>query len=170
MELGSLYHKKWISAEAAAFLIKNGQNLVLGMGVGQPAALMKALAKRVREGSLTHLPIYYMHGSHAALETLLIPELMDIVKPHSMFMSHHDRDLANKGLAQNKRWVNYVPCTFHQAGKLLTDEIGVDTLIVNTSRMNSAGYFSLGTNADYAATVIQKCKRIIVEAIVICRL
>ena len=163
MGSSELYAKKLMSPEDAALLVRNSSKLALGMGVSQPAALMKALADRVKEGNLTHLPVYYMHASEAAMNTLLIPELMGAVRPHPLFMSHHDRDLAKEGFDQGKKYVDYIPCTFHQAGKLLTEEIGVTCFMVTVSPMNDAGYFSMGTNADYGVTVAEKCKKIIVE-------
>ena len=157
------YKSKLVSSTDAALLIRNNCKLALGMGVSQPAALMKALAARVKDGDLTHLPVYYMHASDAAMKSLLVPELMDVVRPHPLFMSHCDRELANKGFEVDRKFVDYIPCTFHQAGKLLTEEIGVDCFIVTVSPMNSAGYFSMGTNADYGVTVVDHCSKIIVE-------
>lgn len=157
------YRSKLLSADDAALILKNNSKLALGMGVAQPPALMKALADRVRNHDLSHLSVYYMHASHAAVETLLVEELMDVVKPHPLFMSHHDRELANKGLQKGKKYVDYIPCTFHQAGKILVNEVGIDCFMVTVSPMNPSGYFSLGTNADYGATLIDAGVTIIAE-------
>ncbi|NJO59896.1 MAG: hypothetical protein HC836_16935 [Richelia sp. RM2_1_2] len=88
------YQRKLLTSDDASLLIKNGDKLVLGMGVAQPAALMKALSVRVKLDDFTKLPVYYMHASDAAMKTLFVPELMDIVKPHPLFMSHHDREIS----------------------------------------------------------------------------
>ncbi|MDO6806728.1 hypothetical protein Q4595_29990, partial [Wenyingzhuangia sp. 1_MG-2023] len=51
----------------------------------------------------------------------------------------------------------------HQVGRMLTENISPDCLMVTVSPMDKHGYFSLGTNADYSATVIRKARKVIVE-------
>lgn len=159
----NMYQDKLCKPADAAKLVEDGKNLVMGMGAAMPPVLMGAIAERVKAGEFTRLPVYYMHASDAAVKTLLVPELMDVVKPHPLFMSAHDRALAKKGYELGKEYIHFVPCVFHQAGKLLTEEIGVDCFIVQVSPMDRAGYFSLGTSPDYGATVVRNCKRLIVE-------
>ncbi|GAA0568728.1 acetyl-CoA hydrolase/transferase family protein [Caenispirillum bisanense] len=159
----TMYQDKLCSAADAAKLVNDRENLVLGMGTAMPPAIMAAVAERVKRGEFTRLPVYYMHASDAAVKTLLVPELMDVVKPHPLFMSAFDRALAKKGYEVGKEYIHFVPCAFHQAGKLLTEEIGADCFVVQVSPMDRAGYFSLGTSPDYGATVVRNCKRLIVE-------
>lgn len=159
----TMYQDKLYSAAEAAKLVNDRENLVLGMGTAMPPAIMAAVAERVKRGEFTRLPVYYMHASDAAVKTLLVPELMDVVKPHPLFMSAFDRALAKKGYEVGKEYIHFVPCAFHQAGKLLTEEIGADCFVVQVSPMDRAGYFSLGTSPDYGATVVRNCKRLIVE-------
>lgn len=59
--------------------------------------------------------------------------------------------------------MKFVPATFHQVGRMLTEHISPDCFMVTVSKMDKHGYFSLGTNADYGASVIRKAKKIIVE-------
>jgi itaconate CoA-transferase len=88
---------------------------------------------------------------------------MDVIHPHPLFMSVFDRMLADAGRKQGKDWVDFIPCMFHQAGRLLTENISPDSFVVTVSPMDKAGYFSLGTNADYGATVVRHAKNVIVE-------
>jgi len=155
--------KKVTPAEAAASLT-NGSNLVLGMGVAMPPAFMTALAERARErNSLSELRLYYMHGSQAAADTIMSEDLADVLKLHSLFMSSYDRDYLELGRKQNKTFVEYIPCLFHQVGRLLTEQITPDCFVTTVSPMDRSGHFSLGTNADYAATLVRKASRVIVE-------
>lgn len=158
-----LYDSKKASAHDAAAAVADRSNLILGMGVAMPPAIMEAIGSRAKQGWFTNLNVYYMHASEAATETLLLPELMNVIKPHPLFMSGHDRQLAKMGHEAGEEWVHFVPCLFHQAGRLLTEAISPDCFVVTVSRMDKAGYFSLGTNSDYGATVARKAKRIIVE-------
>ncbi len=157
------YARKRVSAAEAVSPIRSGTNVILSMGVSQPPALMQAVADRARGGDLDGIKVYYMHASNKAIETLLVPDLMDKVRPCPLFMSAHDRWLAQQGYAQGKTWVHYVPCNFHQAARLLTENISPDVFMLQVSPMDKAGFFSLGTNSDYGATVVRHARRIIVE-------
>ncbi|SCA55955.1 4-hydroxybutyrate coenzyme A transferase [Candidatus Terasakiella magnetica] len=158
-----LYEAKKTTAHDAVASIADRSNLILGMSAAMPPALMEAVASRAKQGWFTNLNVYYMHASEAATESLFVPELMHVIKPHPLFMSGHDRQLAKQGYAKGEEWVHFVPCLFHQAGRLLTESISPDCFVVTVSPMDKAGYFSLGTNPDYGATVVRKAKRIIVE-------
>jgi itaconate CoA-transferase len=76
-------------------------------------------------------------------------------------MSSHDR-AAFKQLAI-PALVEFVPATFHQVGRLLTEQVEPHCFMVTVSPMDKHGYFSLGTNADYGASVIRKAHKVIVE-------
>ena len=158
-----LYNEKKATAHDAVASIADRSNLILGMSAAMPPALMEAVASRAKQGWFTKLNVYYMHASEAAIESLFVPELMKVIKPHPLFMSGHDRQLAKQGHDAGEEWVHFVPCLFHQAGRLLTESISPDCFVVTVSKMDKAGYFSLGTNPDYGATVVRKAKRIIVE-------
>lgn len=155
---------KTVSAPDAADSLDDASTLVLGMGVAMPPAFMAALAERARERrGLSRLNLYYMHASRAATETILKPELMDVLKLNVLFMSGHDRAFAEEGLKRGEVWVHFVPSMFHQVGRLLTEQIRPDTFVTTVSPMDRSGHFSLGTNPDYAAELVRKARRVIVE-------
>ncbi|MFX4219739.1 MAG: acetyl-CoA hydrolase/transferase family protein [Thalassobaculum sp.] len=155
---------KTVAAADAADSLEDRSNLVLGMGVAMPPAFMAALAERARERrGLSRLAVYYMHGSQATAETILKPELMDVLKLHVLFMSGHDRAFAEEGRKRGQVWIDFVPSMFHQVGRLLTEQIQPDTFVTTVSPMDRSGHFSLGTNPDYAAELVRKARRVIVE-------
>lgn len=158
-----IYDSKLVSLDAAAASIKDQSNLIISMGASMPPGIMAAIGRRVTDKSLSRLDVYYMLSSFYGAEALLNPDMMEVVKPHPLFMGPMDRDLAQKGHALGKEWVDFVPCTFHQAGRLLTESISPDCFILTVSPMDKSGHFSLGTNADYGATVARKAKQVIVE-------
>lgn len=161
MDIASLYDQKRIEPDAAADYLSDDQNLILGMSVAMPPALIKGVASALQQGQLNKLNLYYMHGSQVLCDNLLTPELADKVCPRPLFMSGHDRE-ALKRLKQHSL-LEFVPSTFHQVGRLLTETIEPHCFMVTVSPMDKHGYFSLGTNADYGASVIRKAKRVIVE-------
>ena len=155
------YQRKCISADQAVEQIIDINNLILGMSMAMPPALIQALARGFRDDRLPPFNIYYMHGSEAFGEHLLTEELSGRFTPRCLFLSGHDRKAINA--LSNKRWVEFVPAAFHHVGRLLTEQIEPDCFMVTVSPMDRHGYFSLGTNADYGASVIRKAKRVIVE-------
>ena len=157
------YQQKCKTAEKAVEIIRDRSNLIMGLGVGQPPALMKAIGERARRGDFSQLNVYYMHGNSSHLETIFAPENMAVIKPHPLFMSAADRALAKMGHEKGEEWVHYVPCLFHQAGRLLTEHVVPDVHIVTVSPMDASGHFSLGTNPDYSSLVIRKARHVIVE-------
>ena len=158
-----IYNQKLTTPDTATDLVEDRSNLILGMSASMPPALMAAIGDKASHGAYSSLDLFYMHSTQAAAESLIRADLMDVVHPHPLFMSAFDRMLAEEGIKQGKDWVDFIPCMFHQAGRLLTENISPDCFIATVSPMDKAGFFSLGTNADYGATVVRHAKRVIVE-------
>jgi len=161
MIIDKQYSNRLVSSAEAVAQLTPVKNLILGMSVAMPPALMEAAAAALRRDELQCLDVYYMHGSRALQSTLLSIDLRDKVRPHPLFMSAHDRKTYQS--LEDPSWMQFVPATFHQAGRLLTEHIEPDCFMVTVSPMDKHGYFSLGTNADYGASVIRKAKKVIVE-------
>lgn len=161
MSVSAQYKEKRVSPAEAAAQLTPVKNLILGMSVAMPPALMEAVAAALRNDQLNVLDVYYMHGTRALQDTLFSVDLRDKVNPHPLFMSSHDRRTFRA--LEDPTWMQFVPATFHQAGRLLTEHIEPDCFMVTVSRMDRHGYFSLGTNADYGASVIRKANKVIVE-------
>jgi itaconate CoA-transferase len=158
------YKNKTVSATEAAASIDDGSNLILGMGVAMPPAFMGALADRARaRAGLNQLNVYYMHGNKAAEDTIMADDVLDVLKLHSLFMSPHDRALDARARGSGGTKIHYIPCLFHQVGRLLSEQIRPDCFVTTVSPMDRSGHFSLGTNADYAATLVRSASRVIVE-------
>ena len=81
-----------------------------------------------------------------------------------MFISGTERALIKRGVEDGgRKVVSYVPNNFHQATRLLTEEIGIDTFVCTVSPMDQHGYFSFGTGNDYSTKVARSAKQLIVE-------
>lgn len=163
-DVHALYDTKLTTAEEAANSIGNQSNLILGMGVAMPPAFMAALASRVRsDRMLDWIRVYYMHANAAAAESILSSDLMHVLRLHPLFMGPHDRKFAAEGRTKGETWMHFVPAMFHQAGRLLTEQIEPDCFVTTVSPMDRSGHFSLGTNADYGGTLVRRASRVIVE-------
>jgi itaconate CoA-transferase len=147
--------------DQAVALIPDGAKIAMGLAVSQPPALLDALARRARRGEADRLSVYYLLSTSIAGETVLKADLSGRIRPFSLFHGGVERSLdAVRGDAP---CVDLIPTPFHQAPRVLCDQVKVDTLLTTVSAMDDAGYFSLGTNTDYALAVSRTAAHVILE-------
>ena len=163
MDIASLYRSKLRTASEAVEEIRSGTRLSMGMAMSEPPAILAALAARAEAGHIEDLRIYYFEATSIAGDTVLRYELNDRIHPYCMFVTGVERALIKRGLADGgRKVVSYVPNTFHQSPRLLSD-IGIDTFVVTVSPMDRHGFMSLGVGNDYSSSVARTAKRLIVE-------
>jgi len=163
-DFAALYAERLTTPEAAAALIPSGAKVAMALGVGQPPALLKALADRAEARQVGDVNLYYLLSTAIAGETVMRYELTDRIRPYSLFHGAIERKLEARGREEGRRAVWFVPTGFQQTPRVLTQEIGVDTLLATVSPMDAEGYFSLGTNTDYALAVSKTAQRVIMDA------
>ena len=149
-------------AEAVRFA-RSGSNISMGMALGEPPALLAALDEKIEAGNLTDIRLWYFHSMPAAAQTLLRYDMMDHVHPHCMFMGPTERALAERGEKEGRKVLNFVPVAFSDAPRLLSQHVQLDTFITTVSPMDKHGYFSFGTNNDYASTAARSARHTVVE-------
>ena len=91
-------------------------------------------------------------------------ELNDRIRPYCMFVS--GANALSSSVAWRTaaaRWSVTCQSNFHQAVRLLTEDIGIDTFVCTVSPMDRHGYMSFGTGNDYSTKVARCAKRLIVE-------
>ena len=157
------YKLKLMSAEKAIDYIADQDKIVMGNAVSEPPALLKALAGKIRAGGYQKLRLFYNESKSPAGNSILTYDLLNVLELNCLFLSSIERNLIIKGLADDKKVVNYVPTTFSQTPRILSEDIGIDTLITTVSPMNENGYFTFGTNNDYITSVARSAKKVIVE-------
>lgn len=151
------YKKKLTTAQKAAEIIKSGDTIVHGLTIAEPPALLGAIAERCRQGDLKNINIFSLLPLEHAGKTVLAPDLCDVVRAYSWFVSGSDRALVKVGL-------NYfIPNYFHQIPKLCREFMEIDVVITAVSPMDKAGYFSFGTANDFTSTAARRCKALILE-------
>lgn len=138
-------------------------DIAMGMAVSEPPALLAALAERVERGGLSELRLWYFHSLDHAGNTVLRPELLDRIRPHCMFLSHIERDLAVKTDQAIGELIEFVPTAFSESPHLLSRRVNLDAFITTVSPMDRNGWFTFGTNNDYATTAARSARRLIVE-------
>ena len=163
MDFLDIYNSKLTSASEAVAAIPSHSRMAMGMAMAQPPALLKALADRARSGQVEALRLYYFEASANAGKTVLDFELADRIEPYCMFVTAYDRALIKKSVESERKILRYVPNNFHQAPRLLIDEIGVESFVCAVSPMDQHGYLSFGVGNDYSSKVARSAKRLIVE-------
>ena len=157
------YRAKLRTAAEAVAAIPSGADIALGMAVAEPPALLTALAARVEAGDLAELRPWYFHSLLHAGTTLLRYELLDRVHPHCMFLSPIERALIQRGEAEGRVPIEFVPVAFSESSRLLSERVALDTFVTTVSPMDRNGWFTFGTSNDYATTAARSAKRLIVE-------
>ncbi|MBH0112427.1 acetyl-CoA hydrolase/transferase family protein [Novosphingobium sp. YJ-S2-02] len=163
MDAQELYASKRMFADDAVRMLHSDSNIAMGMAVAEPPALLKALARRVEAEELERLRLWYFHSMNHAATSVLRRELLDRVRPHSMFLSGVERTLMRADPANGDSLVEFVPTAFSDSPRLLRDEIDLDACILMVSPMGKHGYFTFGTANDYTAVAARAAKRLIVE-------
>ena len=143
-------------AEAAA-LIPDGSFIVQGLAVGEPPAMLEAVADRAKDGGYTSLTMTSLLPMAASARTVLAPEVRDVIHWESIFASGADRGLIAEGQA------TFTPAFFHQVPRLITEFMDVNVAMTCVSRMDRHGYMSLGTNVDVAKAAIAAADIVILE-------
>jgi itaconate CoA-transferase len=164
MDVVSIYQSKLVRADEAVAIIQSGSRLSMGMAMAEPPAILQALADRAEAGTIEDLRVYYFEATSIAGKTILRYELNDRIRPYCTFITGNERALIKRGVEDGgRKVVSYVPNNFHQAPRLLIDDIGIDTFICTVSPMDEHGYMSFGIGNDYSTKVARTAQRLIVE-------
>lgn len=158
-----MYDKKLMSVEAAANLMESDSTVGIGLGISAPRRLMQAVRQRVDSGDLDKLSLYYVRSS-PHFDEFLSYDILDKVHPYCFFMNKLEREWIKRGIAEDRKVVNFVPCHLSNIPLLYQQSsINLDLFAVMTSAVDRFGYFSLGTNTDVNLAAIRGAKKVIIE-------
>ncbi|MCW8483449.1 4-hydroxybutyrate CoA-transferase [Fluoribacter dumoffii] len=163
MNFDKQYQQKLCSAEQAVTLIPATAVISMGMRVAPPPALCHALAARAQAGELKELKVYYLRCGDVALNTIFQESLLHIIRPYSSMLSKGEVELAERGYAQGKKYINFVPISFSRYPSTIKAVTKLDAFITTVSPMDKFGFFNLGTNGDYAIELSRYADKLIVE-------
>jgi len=162
-DVADLYQAKLTTPERAVSTIATAETVSCGMAIGQPPALLAATADRLRSGDLGSIRLYYKIAMEPLGSTLLAEDVIEKVDAHSFFIGTPDHQIIKRQAQSGRKLVSFVPVNFSQIPRLFTELIDLDTFLITVSPMDSGGYFSLGTNNDFASVAARHAKRLIVE-------
>lgn len=163
MSPSDLYAARLTTPAEAVSHIASGDRVAMGMALAEPPALLQALAARAEADEIDEVRLYYFHSTPHAGASVLRYELMDRIRPHCFFLGPVERMLAERGAAEGRKTIWFVPGAFSQAPRLMSEPEPIDTFVTTVSPMDAHGFFSLGTSNDYGRSLIDSARRVVVE-------
>jgi acyl-CoA hydrolase len=151
--LGEL-KRKTVSAEQAAAVVKSGDWVDYGFGLGQPDLFDQALAAQINS-----LDGVKLRGCLALRRRAVVeadPEAQH-VQYLSWYFSGLERKLHDRGLC------HHVPMNFGEAPDYYRRFVEVDVAVLKTAPLDSHGFFNFGGAVTYEKALSEKARVVIVE-------
>ncbi|KEO80877.1 acetyl-CoA hydrolase/transferase family protein [Tumebacillus flagellatus] len=145
----TLYHQKLRTASEAVERIEPGDDILVPLSAGEPPALLDALPGQMK---LRGNRLFQMLSLRPALD---VPQ--ERIRTVSMFLGSGDRPGFHDGS------LDLLPNHFSDLPVLLREMTDNRVIMATVSPMDARGYFSLGTNCDYTATLLHDAKLILLE-------
>lgn len=157
MDWQQVFREKLRTPDEAVALIPDHALVVQSMCVGEPPALLEAIAGRARAGGFDHIRMTALLPMGHSRRTTLAEDLRERIHWESLFAGGVDRPLLQAGNAV------YNPAYFHQIPRLVEEFMDVKVAIATVSRMDRHGYMSLGTSIDLNKAAIAKADVVLLE-------
>jgi acyl-CoA hydrolase len=153
--MGQRTEPKRLSAEAAAALVKSGDWVDYGFGMGQPDLFDRALAARAPELTGVKIRACLTLKPRAVLDADPRGEHFLVFNWH---FSGYDRRQHDAGRC------NYIPMNFGEAPDLYRRHVDrVDIACIKTAPMDEHGYFNFGGSVGYTKAMTERARILLVE-------
>src|ERR1700685_570000 len=146
--------RKTVAAEEAAALVKSGNWIDYGFGIGQPDVFDQALAARIPQltgvkirGTLALKPRAVIEGDPAGRHAASFSWYFSALE-----RKMHDRELCS-----------HIPMNFGEAPDYYRRFVDVDIAILKTAPMDEHGFFNFGGSVSYLKALTEKAHTVIVE-------
>ena len=147
---------KFVSAQEAVSIIKDGDYVYLQGSTSTPEELELALANRGSE--LRNVTVYTGFGVCRGKSPLCRPEYKDVFNVNSFFVNNAFRDWINEGYGST------TPCFLSEVPRLIRQDYWpVNVVLLNCSLPNEEGYVSFGVSGDVACSAVERADRIIAQ-------
>jgi acyl-CoA hydrolase len=135
-------------AEAVLDHIGRGADLIVPLANGEPVSVLDAV-----EAAATDLDGVTVHQMHAVHDRPYLHSAFgDRLRHVSYFLSHVTRPCFEAGT------IDLVPNNFSEMRNILRERTRDPLVLAAASSLDRHGYFSLGVNADYAASFIGRAR------------
>ena len=146
--------RKTVGADEAAALVKSGDWIDYGFGVGQPDVFDHALAVRIPQLTGVKIRGTLALKPRAAIEA-------DPEARHAAYFSWYFSGLERK--LHDRELCSHLPMNFGEAPDYYRRFIDVDVAIMKTAPMDEHGFFNFGGSVTYLKAVTEKARKVIVE-------
>jgi itaconate CoA-transferase len=151
------YRSKVRTAAEAVAMIPDGAFVVQGDAVGEPPALLEAVAARARAGGFTKVTMTSLLPLGASARTIFQPDVRSVIEWRSIFASGADRGMIGAGEAVA------APALFHQVPRIYREFLKIDVALIHVSRVDEHGYMSLGVAVDVARAAIDSADVVLAQ-------
>ena len=150
-----LYKQKLTTAEEIAKKIQSNDICAGPSALGEPQAIMDALAARAAKGEITGVE----HHMLLAVRKwkYLEPEMAGKIKHVSWFTSANARAAVSEGRA------DYLPNYYYEVPRLWTEFVKPNVAYAMVSPMDAHGYFSFGVGASEPRSQMERADKVFIE-------
>jgi acyl-CoA hydrolase len=154
MSAQAMYLQRRRDAYDAVAEVRDGETVVVPIGVGEPPALLHALSERRRD--FRDVTVFQLLP--LARAEYFDPDTTQHVRHSSAFLGAASRPGAGEG------WIDYCPAHFSELpGLFRRGLLPCDVVFARASAMDEHGYFALGLSADYTMAAIERARAIVLE-------
>ena len=154
MTYDTIYAQKRTTATDAMNLVKDGDQIIVPSGVGEPPSLLTALSEqrlRWRDVRVAQILAIRKYG-------YLDPETVDHVRHVALFYGGATRAGGQAG------WIDFTPGYFSELPSMIQrGQLASDVVFSMASPMDAHGYFSLSLGADYTMAAIARARAVVLE-------
>jgi len=150
-----MYKQKLSTAEEIVKQVKSGDICACPSALGEPAALVEALAERALKEDLSGITHHMLLACRKW--KYLQPELAGKMTHVAWFTSGGARPAVNEGRA------DYMPNFYHEVPRYWREYIAADVFYAMVSPMDKHGYFSFGVAASEGRGQMSRAKKIFLE-------
>ena len=154
MSIQDLYKQKRCSAAEAVRLVRNGDQIIVPTGVGEPPSLLEALSAQRLDFRDVKVSQILAIRKYAYLD----PATVEHIRHVAFFYGGATRAGGQAG------WIDFIPNYFSEIpAQIERGRIPADVVFSMASPMDVDGNFSLSLGADYTMAAITKARAVVLE-------
>ena len=154
MSIQDLYKQKRCSAAEAVRLVRDGDQIIVPTGVGEPPSLLEALSAQRLDFRDVKVSQILAIRKYADLD----PATVEHIRHVAFFYGGATRAGGQAG------WIDFIPNYFSEIpAQIERGQIPADVVFSMASPMDVDGNFSLSLGADYTMAAITKARAVVLE-------
>lgn len=154
MDVQAMYRERRVDPADAVRVVRDGETIVVPIGVGEPPALLRALSEQRRD--FRDVTVFQLLPLRRP--DYFDPDTTEHVRHCSAFLGGPSRPGVHEG------WVDYYPAHFSELPELIRRGLlASDVVFAHASAMDEHGFFALGLSVDYTMAAIARARAVVLE-------